>query len=407
MRKLPFMFKNIRFQEWKKSVYARALFYALLAFLGLRIFTSLVLLIGEFRPATVYPALEVTRNTLINLEQKSSFSRLFLAPWYRWDTVHYLEIADFGYDFDPVNTIWPPLYPVLIKIINFLYQPSLVAGILVSNIFFIIGLFLTYVLTAEIIDEKTAKNTLLFLVCFPMSFYFIAAYSESLFLVFTTAVFLLINRKKWLWAGVVSALASLTRVQGIILIIPILVALIRQYDKDRDLKYLLVNAFSCVYAPFAYGLYSLYVFFGLRADWPWNTLSSYWLQRFSLPWEGFYYTFLSILGKNTHIDYSPLLVKILNIILPLFSMYILIAIRKKIPLSYSIYSWVMLFLVVGKIDYNNTLVSTTRYLLTIIPIFLGMAMILNHKYLRLAYFSIGIMLQTILIIFFYWWFWVA
>jgi Gpi18-like mannosyltransferase len=394
-------------QELKKSFYVRALFYVFFTFLVLRIFTSLVLLIGVFQPATVYPTLDTTRNTLVTLEQESGFSRLFLAPWYRWDTVHYLEIAEFGYDFDPVNTIWPPLYPFLIKTMNLVFQPSLLAGILVSNIFFVFGLFLTYWLTTGIFDEKTAKNTLLFLVCFPMSFYFVAAYSESLFLVLCAAVLLLIKRKKWLWAGVVSALASLTRVQGIFLIIPILVELIRQYDKDRNLKYLLVNVFSCVYAPFAYGLYSLYVFFGLRADWPWNTLSSYWLQRFSLPWEGFYFTFLSILGKNTHIDYSPLLVKILNIILPLFSIYILIAIRRKIPLSYSIYSWIMLILVVGKIDYNNTLVSTARYLLTTIPIFMGMAMILNHKYLRLAYFSIGIMLQTILIIFFYWWFWVA
>ena len=407
------MIKNLiincreKFNTYYGNVYFRAIVISLIAFFCLRIFTSSVLIIENFLPGPSSPYSGITQETLSGLEQQGVFSRLFLAPWYRWDIARYLEIADFGYDFNLINTVWPPLYPFLIKIFSFVFQPSTFAAILVANIFFIVGLFLTFIFTKSIFNEETARQTIFLMSIFPTSFYFLAGYSESIFLTLSVGVFLLIGKKKWLWAGLLSALAALTRVQGIILVVPIFIELIRDFYKDKNLKQLVVNSFSCFYAPFAYGLYSLYVFFGLRVDWPWNMLEAHWEQHFGLPWEGVYFTLLSILGKNIHIDYTPNLVKIVNILLSLFSIYILIAIRKKIPLSLSIYSWTMLILVMGKIDYNNTLISTARYLLTIFPIFMGMSMVLKNRIIKTVYFSISMLLQTILLIFFFWFVWVA
>ena len=396
-----------KFNTYYENVYFRAIVLSLVAFICLRIFTSSVLIIENFLPGPPSPYSGITQETLSGLEQQSVFSRLFVAPWYRWDTVRYLEIADFGYDFNTINTVWPPLYPFLIKIFSFVFKPSTFASILVSNIFFIIGLFLTFLFTKSLFIEDTARQTIFFMSIFPTSFYFLAGYSESIFLTLSVGVFLLIGKKKWLWAGLLSALATLTRVQGIILVVPIFIELIRNFYEDKNLKRLIIHSFSCVYAPFAYGLYSLYVFFGLRVDWPWNMLDAHWDQHFGLPWEGVYFTFLSILGKNIHIDYTPNLVKIVNILLSLFSIYILITIRKKIPLSLSIYSWTMLILVMGKIDYNNTLISTARYLLTIFPIFMGVSLILKNRLIKTVYFSISVLLQSILLIFFFWFVWVA
>jgi len=149
------------------------------------------------------------------------------------------------------------------------------------------------------------------------------------------------------------------------------------------------------------------VHFGLNANWPWETLSSYWAQRFAWPWEGFYYTFLSILGNTKLIDYSPTIVKILNILLSLFSIYLLFKVRKGIPISLSIYSWIMLFIIIGKIDYNDSLVSTIRYILTLFPIFIALAFEIKNKYIKISYSIVGVMLHTILLVYFFWWFWVA
>jgi len=399
-------FKDI-YKLFQENFYFRAIIYSILAFLFLRLFTSLVLLIGIVQPSPVMPYTEVSLKIYQQLEQQSIFSKYFLSPWYRWDTIRYLEIADFGYDFDLVNTVWPPLFPFVIKVLGCFIQPSILSAIIGSNIFFIVGIFLTILLVRELFDEETAKNTIFYLLTFPTSFFLIAPYSESLFLTLSVAVFLLIRKKKWLWAGLISAFAALSRVQGIILVVPILVELIREYYKDRNLRNLLTNSLSCIYAPFAYGIYSLYVHFGLNANWPWETLSSYWAQRFAWPWEGFYYTFLSILGNTKLIDYSPTIVKILNILLSLFSIYLLFKVRKRIPISLSIYSWVMLFIIIGKVDYNDSLVSTIRYILTLFPIFIALAFEIKNKYIKISYSIVGVMLHTILLVYFFWWFWVA
>jgi len=359
-----------KYYFYNQFLFFRALKYSILAFLILRIFSSLILLIGIIHPSPNPPFTGITTDIFNKLNQQGVFTRYFLAPWYRWDTAHYLVIAEFGYDFDPINTIWPPLFPFLIRCLSVVFHPPLVSAILVSNIFFIVGLFLTFILTKEIFDEQVAKNTLFFLIIFPTSFFFIAAYSESLFLTLSVAVFLLLRRKKWLWAGLVSAFASLTRVQGVFLALAIAIEIFQEYLKNRSLKYLLTNLISCLYAPFAYGLYSLYVFFGLNTDWPWTVLTSNWGQHFGLPWEGIIGS-LNVFFLKMIFNDNPPPVYLLNVIFSLFTIYLLFYLRKKIPFSISVYSWVMLFLILGKIDINNALVSTLRYLIILFPIYIG------------------------------------
>jgi len=394
-------------QKIRLSDLAAAFFYSILAFLFLRLFTSIILLIGIFQPSPVFPYAELTQNNIHYLEQRSEFSKLFLAPWYRWDTSHYIEITDFGYDFDQVNSVWPPLYPFLIKVISFIFKPTLLSALVVSNLFFIFGLVLFYLLTKELFSEEMSKESIFYMVVFPTSFFFVAGYTESLFLFFSIAVFLFLRREKWLLAGIFCFLASITRVQGLFLTIPILYELIIEYRKDRNFKSFIINSFPSLYAPFSYGLFSLYIHFGLRNDWPWQTLSANWSLHFDFPWKGLIGNVQLLLGKTIEYDVTPDLVKILNLLSALLVIFFLIKLRKKIPVSISIYSWIMLFIAIGKIDDNNALVSLTRYVLTIFPLFWGFALIVKNKYLKLGYFVVSISLQIVLLVYFYWWYWVA
>jgi hypothetical protein len=215
-----------------------------------------------------------------------------------------------------------------------------------------------------------------------------------------------LRKKKWLWAGLLSALAALTRVQGIILVVPIFIELLPDYFKNKNLRQLMINSISIVYAPFAYGLYSLYVYFGLRVDWPWTMLSTYWDQHFGLPWEGLVGTVTSLFIKE-EILITPPLMKIVNILLPVLTIYLLIRLRKRIPLSISVYSWLMLLLILGKIDQNNMLVSTIRYLLVIFPVYWGLVFMIRGRLLKITYFTTCLLLQIIQMIYFYWWVLVA
>ena len=264
--------KKIPVREWlllqipkiNNFDFKTALTYAFITFLVLRVFTSLVLLIGNIHPPPVQPYSENVNIKLISIENKSEFSKFFLAPWYRWDTVHYLELAEFGYDYDYINSVWPPIFPLLIKITDIFIGFPLLSSLLVSGLFSIIGFALLFFIVKELFDYTTAGYTLFFLAIFPSSFYFVAGYSELIFLTFSLAVILLSIRKQWIYAGIFAALATLTRVQGILLIVPIFVDLVQDYRTQRNTKDFLKGSITLLYAPIAYGLFSLYVYFGLQ-----------------------------------------------------------------------------------------------------------------------------------------------
>jgi len=388
-----------------KNLYFRAFIYSFISFLLLRIFSSAIMLIGIIHPSADPPFSGITTQVFRELSNGNFFIRLFFSPWYRWDTAHYLVIADFGYDYDLINTIWPPLYPFLIKVVGLIFQPSIVAALVVSNLFFLSGLYLLYLYVSELFTERVAKNTLFFIIIFPTSFFFVAGYTESIFLTFSIGVFLLLRKKKWLWTGILSALATLTRIQGLLLVIPIVIEISKEFYENRDAKVYFTHLISCSYAPFAYGLYSFYVRFGLNTNWPWSVLSSNWEQHFGLPWEGIIGSIHVFLFKSIYHD-NPGPIYLFNAIFALLAIYLLIRVRKAAPLSLFIYSWAMMILFLGKIDINNALVSTIRYLLIIFPVFISQALFIKKK-MKIIYtiFSIGLMILFLVV--FYWWLWVG
>lgn len=396
---------KVRFNSYWENLYFRAFIYSLLSFLILRIFTSLIMLIGIIHPISETPFPGIITQIFTELNQQKPLTRIFLAPWYRWDTAQYMIIANYGYDFNLYNAIWPPLYPFLIKIAGFVFQSSIFAALLVSNIFFVTGLWLLFLYTNDLFGEQVAKNTLFYLIVFPTSFFFVAGYTESMFLTFTVAVFLLLGRKKWMWAGIISALAVLTRVQGILLILPIFVELTSDYLENKNIRVFITNLIFCLYAPFAYGLFSLYVRYGLNTNWPWTFLSSKWDQHFGLPWEGIIGSVQVFMFKNMH-NYNPTPVNLLNVVFSLSTIYFLIYLRKKIPLSLSIYCWVMMILILGKMDIDNVLISTIRYVLVLFPIYISQALLIQKKG-KLIYTSVSMGLMGSLIMVFYWWLWLA
>lgn len=56
-------------------------------------------------PGSEPPYSEITQQIQTDLEKQGVFTRLILAPWYRWGTARYLEIEDFGCDSNFINTV--------------------------------------------------------------------------------------------------------------------------------------------------------------------------------------------------------------------------------------------------------------------------------------------------------------
>lgn len=149
-----------------------------------------------------------------------------------FDGVHYLRIAQFGYSAQYTQAFFP-LYPILIKLFSF-GGSSLLGALIVSNVSLLISLYLFYkLLTIDFNIDKSLKTILLFL-AFPTAFYLGAVYSESTFMVLALLSFLMMRQKKFLMSGFFIALASLTRVFGICLILALIWEIYKSKDKSLD-----------------------------------------------------------------------------------------------------------------------------------------------------------------------------
>lgn len=167
---------------------------------------------------------------------------LVFSPLAKWDAQHYLAIAFDGYAEGhaglPLAEMRPaffPLYPGTVHVLSGFGASAglvLVMSYVVSLACFFGALVLLHRLTAIEIGERYARPALLLLSFFPTAFFFGIPYSESMFLLLAVAAFLAARMGRWAVAGVVLALASATRVPGLLLIVP--VALLYLYGPRAD-----------------------------------------------------------------------------------------------------------------------------------------------------------------------------
>jgi len=111
-----------------------------------------------------------------------------LALWQRFDTNWYLAIATRGYAADG-STVYFPLYPFLIRAVSAVIGNAMLAALLVSNLALIGVLVMLYRLTETLFDTASARRTVAYLFLFPTGFFLLAAYTESLFLLFVVGAF--------------------------------------------------------------------------------------------------------------------------------------------------------------------------------------------------------------------------
>ena len=72
-----------------------------------------------------------------------------------------------------------------------------------------------------IIGDEIAGRAVWLLAIFPTSVFFTTLYTESLFLMTSVAAFYYARRSRWALAGIWGLLASLTRVTGLLLLLPL------------------------------------------------------------------------------------------------------------------------------------------------------------------------------------------
>ncbi len=144
-----------------------------------------------------------------------------LAIWNRWDAPHYLDIARMGYVPEGVEARWIvfyPLYPWLVRAATLVLRDELLGAFLVSAVASVAAGVLLYRLARVDEAEDVARASVFFMLVFPTAYFLHIGYTESLFLALALGAFLAARARCWWAAGLLGALAAMTRVNGLLLV---------------------------------------------------------------------------------------------------------------------------------------------------------------------------------------------
>jgi Dolichyl-phosphate-mannose-protein mannosyltransferase len=345
-----------------------------------------------------------------SLLHKDQFSRLFINVWNRWDTPWYLKIAAFGYDPADGTIAYLPLYPWLIAALGALIGDYLLAALLISNAAMLVVLLLFYeIARTEGLTSEDASFAVLSLAVFPSAFFLLTAYTDALFLALVFGAWLAARKRFWLLAGILGGFATLTRLQGSLLM-PILGLLwlreeagFRIFEPNTWRKSALVvhpaSWLATLFPGFALIGWNFYLRAAGLGTIP-KILMIHWGIRTVPPWVGIWF-FLGRLftTPRVFIDYVDLAAVIFILIMLIYGL------RRLDPLL-SLYAWLSLALFFMRGTPCHLLDSFSRYMLGVFPAFLIMPVIPSRA-ARLSLWMTSFVLQSFLLMGFLDWRWIA
>lgn len=176
--------------------------------------------------------------------QSGTSGRALIDVWLRWDAVHFLNIAMYGYTPLHLNRYaFYPGYPFMVRWFSGFVPgspasiiPFALSGLAVSTM----ATFAALVAFKNLVQDTfgssdLTKLSLILFAVFPTSFFLFAPYSDAAFLALAISALLCMTRKKWILAGVLAALAGATRSQGITLVVPFACLILVEMYRERRL----------------------------------------------------------------------------------------------------------------------------------------------------------------------------
>lgn len=335
------------------------------------------------------------------------FERVWFAPFQRWDANYYIKIVSQGYSDDDGTAQFHPLFPMIAYPLTALGIPALISLSIVAFVSsaLLIGIF--YIWARLDVGPTTAWNDVFLFITSPFAFVLVLPYSEPLFLVIVGLCFVFIRKRQWEWASLIGALATLTRQQGVLLIIPLAIGLIQQYGWHLRAVLKSWKEFASLgFIPLAYVGWIAYRALALRDLSPNFSTPIHFIysvlispsaakvvpqQTFMLPWNAF-----TLAMKKT--VQAPDLDIIINLVLAmLFLLFTGIAWRK-MALESKSFVVVILFL---SFSYStgpaHPYMGLPRHLVLALPVFVALGRSVTALKWRLLLTATGIMLQMFLV----------
>ncbi|MBP7687416.1 MAG: hypothetical protein KA765_05900 [Thermoflexales bacterium] len=355
---------------------------------------SRALLVGIGWFAQLFP-LDTRYPTQAAVERGWEFTpNSWLDNWARWDSGFYLGIATHGYRVqgDPTvtqsNIAFFPLYPYLVRGLAQVIPPALrstgviiAIGVGLSNVCLLGALIVLHRLIMRLLDDEgVAQRAVWLVLIFPTSFFLSAFYSEALFLLLSIAALYAAYTGRWTLAGGLSAAATLTRPQALLLLLPLALIYLdsigwRVRRAWRALGWLSLSPLALL----AHLLSLMPITHNL-----WLPLMSHgvWGRTFSWPWQSF-------LTPNTFIKPVTQFEQVLLPIMLSLAVWALIQRRTRVLGIYAL-------MVTALPLFSGSLLSTARYFSTLFPAFIVLAQLGRRPLVQQTVNLLAIALQALL-----------
>jgi hypothetical protein len=296
-------------------------------------------------------------------------------PWIsmlsRWDGFWYVDIAQHGYNYDPLaasNIAFAPVLPSLMRVGGLLLgrgdaDALAGTGIVVSNVALVAAVVYLFTLTRPSFGDDVALRTVAWLVLWPFSFYFSTVYPQALFLAFVVAAFFYARRDRWWLAGVLGALAAVTRQYGALVFVPLAVEYWCRWRRFRpEAGWLLLIPLTSV---------AWFVGLGMFTGDPLAVLHTEgrWARHLMPPWDTLRAFFSAPLTWGSD-DHSPLDLIFLLVYTPL-----VLRAWRDTRASYALYATLLL----GLPLVSGVLTSLPRFGLEWFPLFIVLARLISRR----------------------------
>jgi len=350
---------------------------------------------GRYQGIALSPS-TITADEIFPYHGVTPYSVDWLAIWQRFDANWYLSVAENGYGNIAGDDHFPPIFPLLVRLVKPLFGSSFLAGLVIVHLCTLYSIKLIYDLFIEWGGNSVGtRGTLLFLL-YPTAFFLFSVYSESVFLVAVLLSLQQMQKRSWAWAGLWAFCAMLTRLQGVALLIPMFYLMWLDHPFLRKPAHwfgLFVSALGGLFYLF---LRSKQVTTGAipfaEADWH---------AQLVLPWETYIYAIQTLLsGRFTFIDFLNWAITTIFLALLAFGW-------RKIPLEYNLYTAFSLLIMLSRIVETQPLISMSRYSLTLFPMFFILALTAENAWMRRVIIYTFISLNLYLSAQFFLWGWVA
>ena len=319
-------------------------------------------------------------NKTLNLINCFTDTKACLLSWMHYDVSSYINISMQGY-VSARATAFFPLFPLLLRLPGTLLGGSIfdyyVAGIVLSNVFFLFASVILYLLVEDLFDASTARNALFYTAFAPYALFFFIGYTEALFLLLCLLTFFYLHRAAqnqsllyWWLAGLCGFLAALSRSQGLLLTMPFFVVYGQHFffaRKFHDSTWgnKILALLPIVLIPMGLAMYMLYLWKTQGDPFLFSTAQIVDWGRLPLtfPLVTIYYVVQAIFVPS-----GLQVLNILNLVSILIPIFGLIIGWKRIPLHYSLFALLLIILAtIYPLGTQNALTSVPRFMIVVFP----------------------------------------